>query len=88
MNAPANIAKAQVRAVIAQTRLFADWPPHLIDMLASQSALRCFADGDYALRSGVPSEHIVIVAKGSFMHQRTMKDGIAASWPTARCRGN
>jgi CRP-like cAMP-binding protein len=64
-----------VRTTIAQTRLFAGWPPHVLDAIAGGSELRSFKSGEAAIRMGEPSQHMVLVVTGAFRVQRTLKNG-------------
>lgn len=63
-----------VRTTIAHTRLFADWPPHILDAIACGSELRSFKSGEAAIRMGEPSHNMVVVVSGAFRVERKLKN--------------
>ncbi|HWA29740.1 MAG TPA: Crp/Fnr family transcriptional regulator [Rhizomicrobium sp.] len=77
MNVAIKDAEDRIRDLITRTHIFCDWPKDMIEMLAEGAQLRRFADGERAVRSGEPSPQLALVAKGSFICQRSQKDGSA-----------
>jgi CRP-like cAMP-binding protein len=75
LDKPVQDTQTVILATLAQTRLFADWPVEVRQAIAASSLLQSVADGDYVLRRGVPSDHMVVVASGVLASQRTVKSG-------------
>jgi len=75
LNKPFTDSCTVIRNTLARTRLFGDWPAEVLDELAAASTLRSFHNGEAILRAGKPSGHMVVVAKGTLLSQRTLPSG-------------
>ena len=64
-----------IGSVLAQSRFFAGWPQTLLDTLGAQSRVCVFANGEHVLTAGVPSDDLVVIAKGSLIARRVLKNG-------------
>jgi CRP-like cAMP-binding protein len=63
------------RAVLAKVRFFSDWPAEQLERLAAASHARRYADGEIVLQTGIASDHLAVIAAGSLLSQRTLKNG-------------
>lgn len=70
-------SKETIRSVIKRTQTFSRWPDDQIEKLLEDADLRRFSSGEHALRSGEASRNLAIVANGTFVNQRMLKDGQA-----------
>jgi CRP-like cAMP-binding protein len=68
-------AVADIRSVLSKVRFFSDWSVAQLDRLAAASHVRHLADGEMVLQAGVAADHLVAIARGSLLSQRTLKNG-------------
>jgi len=64
-----------IRTTLANVRLFAGWPSTVLESLSAASSYRRYANGETILRMGVPANILVVVAAGTAMSLRTLKNG-------------
>lgn len=74
-----SLSHADIRAVLAKVRFFADWPASQLDELAAASHMRRYADGEMVLQTGQPARHMVAIARGSLRAERTLANGKTVS---------